>query len=163
MSPTHSQPTAPPAPSPVLLSPALANGSPSLNHSPNPVKPQRRGWFRWGAILTTALVLGGGAIALVPQLGALLNIPSLSGLFTSKRADLITHTAKREYLQVTVVERGTLESSENKDVVCKVKAGSRGTYAATIRWVIEDGTMVKKGQLLIELDDSALQEQLRTQ
>ena len=109
------------------------------------------------------VVLVGGAIALVPALGSALNIPGLSGMFATKRPDLITHKAKREYLQVTVVERGTLESSENKDVVCKVKAGSRGTYATTIRWVIDDGTMVKKGQLLIELDDSALQEQLRTQ
>lgn len=64
---------------------------------------------------------------------------------------------------MTVVERGTLESSENKDVVCRVKAGARGTYATTIRWVIDDGTLVKKGQLLIELDDSALREQLGTQ
>jgi multidrug efflux pump subunit AcrA (membrane-fusion protein) len=109
------------------------------------------------------VVLAGGAIALLPALGSALNIPGLSGMFATKRPDLITHKAKREYLQVTVVERGTLESAENKDVVCRVKAGSRGTYATTIRWVIDDGTLVKKGQKLIELDDSALQEQKRTQ
>ncbi len=62
-----------------------------------------------------------------------------------------------------MVERGTLESSENRDVVCRVKAGSRGTYATTIRWVIDDGSIVKKGQLLMELDDSALQDNFRTQ
>ena len=66
-------------------------------------------------------------------------------------------------LQVSVVERGTLESAENKDVVCRVKAGSKGTFASTIRWVIDDGTLVTKGQLLIELDDSALQDQFRAQ
>lgn len=109
------------------------------------------------------VVLAGGAVALVPALGSALNIPGLSGMFAAKRPDLITHKVKPEYLQVTVVERGTLESAENKDVVCRVKAGSRGTYATTIRWVIDDGTLVKKGQKLIELDDSALQEQKRTQ
>ena len=48
-------------------------------------------------------------------------------------------------------------------MVCKVKAGSKGTYASTIRWVIEDGSIVSKGQLLMELDDSSLQDQFRTQ
>ena len=66
-------------------------------------------------------------------------------------------------MSVTVVERGTLESAENKDVICKVKAGSKGTFASTIRWVIDDGSIVNRGQLLMELDDSALQDQFRTQ
>ena len=84
-------------------------------------------------------------------------------MFAVKRPDLITHKVRAEYLSVTVVERGTLESAENKDVICRVKAGSKGTYASTIRWVIDDGTIVNKGQLLMELDDSALQDQFRTQ
>jgi multidrug resistance efflux pump len=100
---------------------------------------------------------------LVPVVGSALNIPSLAGLFASKRPDLIKHKVKPEYLQVTVVERGTLESAENKDVVCRVKAGSRGTYATTIRWVIDDGSLVQKGQMLLELDDSAIQDNFRTQ
>jgi HlyD family secretion protein len=100
---------------------------------------------------------------LVPAIGSALNIPGLAGLFAAKRPDLILHKVRPEYLQVTVVERGTLESSENRDVVCRVKAGSRGTYATTIRWVIDDGSIVKKGQLLMELDDSALQDNFRTQ
>jgi HlyD family secretion protein len=73
------------------------------------------------------------------------------------------HKVRPEPLQVTVVERGTLESAENREVVCQVKAGAKGTYASTIRWVIDDGSMVSKNQLLMELDDSALQEQYRAQ
>jgi HlyD family secretion protein len=80
----------------------------------------------------------------------------------SARPDLLTHKVGYELLPVTVVERGTLESADNKDVVCKVKAGSRST-ATTIKWVIDDGTIVSKGQLLMELDDSALQDQYRVQ
>ena len=82
------------------------------------------------------------------------------------RADLITHVVKPEKLQITVLERGTLEALDNKDVICQVRAGSRGSSsggATTIKWVIDDGSHVKLGDLLVELDDSALQEQLKTQ
>ncbi len=87
-------------------------------------------------------------------------VPFLSA---SARPDLLTHKVRYELLPVTIVERGTLESSDNREVICRVKAGSRGTFASTIKWVIDDGTMVVKGQLLMELDDSALQDQYRAQ
>jgi HlyD family secretion protein len=51
-------------------------------------------------------------------------------------------------------------------VICKVRAGSKGAgsgFATSINWVIEDGAKVKAGQLLMILDDSALQDQLRAQ
>jgi multidrug efflux pump subunit AcrA (membrane-fusion protein) len=67
-------------------------------------------------------------------------------------------------LRLTIVERGALESADNRDVVCRVKAGTKGsTVASTIKWVIDDGTQVKQGQLLVELDDSGLQEQQKTE
>src|SRR5688572_795005 len=112
MSPTsHTPPTAPPDQTPVHLTPASANGPPSPSpHPHHPVRPRRgRRWFAWGATLATLLVLVGGAIALIPAVGSALKIPGLSGLFTTKRPDLILHKVKPEYLQVTVVERGTLE------------------------------------------------------
>jgi multidrug resistance efflux pump len=62
----------------------------------------------------------------------------------------------RADLNVAVLERGTVEPADATDIVCRLKAG-------LIRWVIDDGTFVKKGQRLLELDDSRLQEQLRTQ
>src|SRR5205085_11803596 len=64
----------------------------------------------------------------------------------------------REPRTVTVTEKGTLESAGNKDIVCKVRAGAKG-YASTINWVIDDGSRVKPGQLLMILDDSALKDQ----
>ncbi len=61
---------------------------------------------------------------------------------------------------MTVVERGTLEAARNDDIVCLVKASGRGSTAATtIRWVIDDGTQVKKGDKVIELDRSGLEDQ----
>jgi len=84
-------------------------------------------------------------------------------MFKPKREDLLTHLVREEYLPVTVVERGTLESSNNIDVVCKVKAGSKGTFSSTIKWVIDDGTLVGKGDPILDLDDSALKDQEQSQ
>ncbi|MFQ3649047.1 MAG: hypothetical protein SNJ75_01845 [Gemmataceae bacterium] len=69
-----------------------------------------------------------------------------------------------EDLQVTITERGALESAENSDIICRVKARSpNSTVSTTIRWVIEDGTQVKRGDRLVQLDDSALYESLKAQ
>lgn len=107
-----------------------------------------------------------------------------------------TWTVKREKLVLTIVERGSLESADNKDFVCRVKAKSQSGIATTIKWLVDDGTYVKggepfpaiytstlgllgsgtasplvaagalrpgrhRGEKLIELDDSALQENLK--
>ena len=69
---------------------------------------------------------------------------------------------KKEDLNLVVTEKGTVESAENRDVTCKVKAGSKG-FASTINWVIDDGSLVRAGDLILILDDSALQDQLRDQ
>ncbi len=74
------------------------------------------------------------------------------------RADVLLHTVRREPLVVTVAEKGTLESADNRDLVCKVRAGSKG-FASTINWVIDDGSRVQPGQLLMLLDSSALKDQ----
>jgi multidrug resistance efflux pump len=74
-----------------------------------------------------------------------------------------TWTVKREKLKVTIVARGNLESAKNGDIVCTVRSGQKGsTIASTIKWVIDAGTEVKKGDKLIELDSSGFHEQLKT-
>ena len=82
----------------------------------------------------------------------------------SSRKDLVLHTVGFDNLQLTIVERGALESAENSDIVCRVKAGTKGsTVATTIKWVIDDGSHVKRGQVVAELDDSGLYEQQKTE
>jgi hypothetical protein len=67
-------------------------------------------------------------------------------------------------LAVTVVERGTLDAAEASDIVCRVKARSaHSTIASTIKWVIEDGTAVKKGDRLVEVDAAGLRDHLAAQ
>ncbi len=110
------------------------------------------------------MLLGGMAVAVIAggAAGGVFILPQL-GLFQPKRPDLLTHVVQSESLPVTVVERGTLESANNQEIVCKVKAGARGTFASSIKRVIDDGTQVTKGQLVLELDDSALNDQEQQQ
>jgi HlyD family secretion protein len=74
------------------------------------------------------------------------------------------YVVKKEPMQVTIVERGSLESAFNSDIIVRVKAGGRGsTNASTIKWVVDDGNQVKLGDKIVELDDSGFQDQLKTQ
>ena len=75
-----------------------------------------------------------------------------------------TWTVINEKLKVSIVERGTLESAKNGDIVCTVRSGTKGsTSATTIKWIIEPGVQVVKGDKLVELDSSGFVEQLKDQ
>jgi multidrug resistance efflux pump len=61
------------------------------------------------------------------------------------RADLITHKVQYGRLELTIVERGALESANNHDIVCRVKAKSQQSQVSTtIKWIIDDGSQVKQ-------------------
>ena len=87
----------------------------------------------------------------------------LASSYKTSLPNLILHTVKYENIDLTIIERGSLESSENKDVTCMVKASKGGNFATTIKWVIDDGSAVTEGQLICELDKASLDDQLRTQ
>jgi RND family efflux transporter MFP subunit len=78
-------------------------------------------------------------------------------------ADLVTAKVERGDVARTVTERGSLEAVEKTDIICRARAAKPDQPATVIKWVIDDGTRVKKGDLLIELDDSALQERIKEQ
>jgi HlyD family secretion protein len=73
---------------------------------------------------------------------------------------LLTHTLAKMKLQITITDRGSLEPADNTFIPCKVKAKSPGQAATSIRWVIDNGSPVKEGDKILELDDSALSDQL---
>ncbi|MEC7407600.1 MAG: HlyD family efflux transporter periplasmic adaptor subunit, partial [Planctomycetota bacterium] len=54
-----------------------------------------------------------------------------------------------------VLEQGEIESSSNQVVTSEVK--SRGGSGIAILWVVEEGTRVKKGDKLVELDRAELE------
>jgi HlyD family secretion protein len=97
------------------------------------------------------------AIVVVAGIGYWITSPA-----KAQRTDLILEKVKLEPLQLTVVERGALESADNREVHCRVRAGTKATDLR-IRWVIDDGAQVKQGERLMEIEDSALQDQLKAE
>lgn len=82
----------------------------------------------------------------------------------SARADLITTPVRLGTIQLTIVERGTLESAKNTDVFCRVKTGTQGGGALPqIKEVVADGSHVKEGEVLVQIEDSRFQDLLQTQ
>jgi len=64
-------------------------------------------------------------------------------------------------LVMSIVERGVIEPLNAPELVCKVKQKKDATSATTIKWVIDDGSLVKKGDRLLTLDYSALRDELK--
>ncbi|GIX00956.1 MAG: hypothetical protein KatS3mg111_4288 [Pirellulaceae bacterium] len=64
-------------------------------------------------------------------------------------------------LDHVVLEQGEIESSSGIEITCKVK--SAGRDGIPILWVIEEGTEVKAGDLLVELDASQFEEEYKQQ
>jgi len=96
------------------------------------------------------------ALALVAIVGVSVNLMSsetaTSG--TSSTAPILTHTVKRGDLDVTVIEQGVLESSENTEIKCKVRGDN------TVVWVIENGTYVQPGDELVRLDTLEIEDSI---
>lgn len=136
----------------------MSASAPSSFPSPVPSRPAKaRGWSKRSLVFLIVgafLTVAAGATAYLVA----------GNPFQQPRTDLVTHRVHYERLELNIVERGTLESAKNSDIYCTLKAGAKGsTIASTIKWLIDDGSQVKEGDLLIALDDSGLQEQLKAQ
>jgi HlyD family secretion protein len=122
---------------------------------------------RIGAALLVFLTLG--AVMAAPQPEAIERFRSLTPADRLRLLEKIPglekhlYTVKRDTVRAILVERGSVEPAAVADVVCRVKNRGKAGPATTIRWVIDDGTHVKQGDKLVELDDAALQEQLQVQ
>lgn len=66
---------------------------------------------------------------------------------------LLSHKISRGKLTVSITEQGTLESSNNTEIKCKVRGFSLVTY------VVPAGTVVEEGQELVRLDTKVIEEQ----
>jgi len=101
------------------------------------------------------IVLGASAVVLV---GAVVAV--WAGLGRTGPGETVvgeTAVAMRGPLVVTIAESGEVESKRSVDIRCEVEGKS------TIIWVIEEGTVVQKGDKLVELDAAELEETVRTQ
>ena len=75
----------------------------------------------------------------------------------------LTNTVVEGAYDYVVIEQGAVESATNTELRCEVRSrsgggggGGTGGSSTTIIDVVPEGTMVKEGDLVVELDDSAL-------
>ncbi|MHB1561875.1 MAG: efflux RND transporter periplasmic adaptor subunit, partial [Isosphaeraceae bacterium] len=106
----------------------------------------------FGALLVVALVVGGVTIYMVPGASK-----PFRSLIAGETARVLTYEVRPASLEIAVEERGSLESSSNSDVYNQVEGST------TIIRIIPEGTRVKKGQIICELDSASLRDQLVNQ
>ena len=98
----------------------------------------------WRSVLAIAIVivaLASGA-AIIP-----------TALPESDDGPQLTHTITRGDLLVTVTEQGTLGSSNNTEIKCRIRGFS------TVTWVVPAGTVVEPEDELVRLDTKVIEEQ----
>lgn len=76
-------------------------------------------------------------------------------------ADLLAFEVFEGEFVASVNEAGDIESSDNHEIRCEVK--SRGTAGTAILEIVPEGTEVKKGDFICQLDDSVLRDNLTLQ
>ena len=123
---------------------------PETQSHAQPRRSQRRGdsqdsrsarWWRFGLLSTGAVAVVGVAAAFLP-----------GALSQRQSGPKLTHTIARGDLVVSVTEQGTLESSNNTEIKCKVRGWS------LVIWVIEGGTEVEEGDELVRLDTKRIED-----
>lgn len=110
----------------------------------------RRGGQRT-RLLLSVLGLFVAGLALLPVLA--------DSLFGARRAaaEYLTAAVEKKPFRITILERGEIDSRRNATLLNKVEG------VTTIIWIIPEGTDVKEGDLLCELDSSALVEKEKQQ
>ncbi len=103
-------------------------------------------WRWWGRGLFAIVVVGGLLAIGAAFIPGAISSQELVGLN-------LTHTIAKGDLLVTVTEQGTLESSKNTEIKCKVRGFS------TVTWVIPTGSVVEPGDELVRLDTLVIEEQ----
>ncbi len=78
---------------------------------------------------------------------------------------LIFYDAAKGDLLISVTERGNLESQEQTVIECQVETYDRnsGSVGIPILFIVPNGSVVERGDLLVELDSSAIQDRLESE
>jgi len=112
----------------------------------NPQDSTGARWWKRGLLVIGAVVMVAIAATFI------------SGTISPPESDpRLTHKIARGDLVVSVTEQGTLESSNNTELKCKVRSWS------LVTWVIEDGTEVKAGDELVRLDTKRIEDAISLQ
>lgn len=73
----------------------------------------------------------------------------------SQLDESLTWKAETTDLRITVTERGTLESQKTVNGVCEVEG-----YDNKIIFIVEEGSTVKEGQVVVRIDSSAIDKEI---
>jgi HlyD family secretion protein len=124
----------------------ISNGSQPWSRAAKP----RRAWILVIAILAISLVAWNWS-----------QQKSNSGVMASQA---VWQEVDRSDLDVVVLERGSLESQSNIELICEVEDVRKDNInGTTILWMVPNGASVKKGELVVELDSNPMQEALDEQ
>jgi RND family efflux transporter MFP subunit len=141
------EPTTPPVSLPPLDSPSSKR------------TPRKRMGF--GKKLLILFVFGGGSFAGLVYSGQLEQLGVKPDFYKSMmgapQIDVVSYKVNKGRLAITVKERGNLESSRNEDVMCEVEGST------TIIKILPEGSRVRKGELVCELDSASLKDSLTNQ
>ena len=93
---------------------------------------------------------------------------SLSSLFFGSEDQIdervLLGAVQSQPMQVTVIERGNMQSQANREIHCAVEDVQRdGINGTPILWIVPNGSSVKEGDLLLELESSPMREALDEQ
>jgi len=104
-----------------------------------PPDSSRGGWWKLALLATVVVVVAASAAALI-----------FGAKSSTELVPYLTHKIARGDLTVTVTAQGLLESSENVEIKNEVRGQS------TVTWVIESGTEVQPGDVLVRLDTQVI-------
>ncbi len=78
---------------------------------------------------------------------------------------LVSYTVTPSDLPIVVTERGYLESQEKTVIECKAATYDRnsGSSSVVILSIVPNGSVVKKGDLLVEFDESSIRDRLESE
>jgi len=133
------------------------NLPPLENPSSKRIKKKRMGFLPKAIAFLT---FGGATTAGLIYSGALESMgvnPNLAGFLGKEEISVISYKVNKGALAITVKERGNLESSKNEDVMSEVEGST------TIIKILPEGSRVRKGELVCELDSASLKDQLTNQ
>ena len=104
----------------------------------------RAGFLVWislaGILLVAVSISVSGSDAWMPS------------FFARSAPDHLSHVVEKRVLQVTITEQGTVQSAENTEIKCRVRGFSTVTY------IIDAGTEVKEGDVLVRLDTKRVED-----
>src|SRR5205814_4281439 len=108
------------------------------------------GWWKVASVLLVAGAMASG-VDLLAQRGAPGVEPRAGENPQAARSDdMPVHEVKPGKLEGTVVERGSLEAARVNEIYCQVEE------VTTIVRIVPEGTAVKEGERVCELDSSRL-------